>query len=514
MDAAGGVVASGTEEHQPFASPHPGWAEQDPRDWWRACGIAVKKILRKSSIRAEEIACVGFSGQMHGAVLLDSTGEVVRPALIWCDQRTEKQSRELSEKFGTDRLIQLTCNPPLTNFTLTKILWVRENEPQMWARVRHIMLPKDYVRFRLTGDRAIDQADASGTLLLDVAKRAWSTEVLSGTGIEKAFLPTLYESPEVCGKLNAEGAAATGLKIGTPVVAGAGDQAAGAVGMGVVRAGVVSATIGTSGVVFAATDRPALDPRGRLHTFCHAIPGRWHVMGVTQAAGLSLRWFRDTFGVGSVIRDSSGSLHIIPESILKEIPEGVALQDGKVVEDSAPVEKHAYEFLSDEAATALPGAEGLLWAPYLMGERTPHLDPNARGALVGITPSHRRAHILRAILEGVAFSLKDSFSIFEEMRVPVTQIRLGGGGARSLLWRQIQADVYAHEVELVAAEEGAAYGAAILAAVGVSHFSSVDQACDAVIKVASRVKPDPASSGLLQKHYATFRRLYPALHSI
>jgi xylulokinase len=490
MDVSGAVVASGTEEHQPFASPHPSWAEQDPRDWWRACGVAVKKALQTSSMRGEEIACVGFSGQMHGAVLLDSAGEVVRPALIWCDQRTEKQSRDLSEKFGTDRLIQLTCNPPLTNFTLTKILWVRENEPQLWASVRHIMLPKDYVRFRLTGERAIDQADASGTLLLDVARRAWSAEVLSGTGIEKSFLPALYESPQVCGKLNADGAAATGLKIGTPVVAGAGDQAAGAVGMGVVRAGVVSATIGTSGVVFAATDRPALDPRGRLHTFCHAIPGRWHVMGVTQAAGLSLRWFRDTFGVSAIAADKGR--------------EGTA----------SVVGRDPYEFLSEEAATAPSGAEGLLWAPYLMGERTPHLDPNARGALVGITPSHRRAHIIRAILEGVAFSLKDSFSIFEEMKVPVTQIRLGGGGARSPLWRQIQADVYGHEVQLVAAEEGAAYGAAILAAVGVRNFASVDQACDAIVHVASRVKPDPPSSALLQKNYAAFRRLYPALHSI
>ena len=487
MDAGGRVTASGTDEHQPFASPQPGWAEQDPGDWWRACGIAVKKALQKSGVRGEEIACVGFSGQMHGAVLLDAAGEVVRPALIWCDQRTEKQSRELSEKFGTDRLIQLTSNPPLTNFTLTKLLWVRENEPELWSRVRHIMLPKDYVRFRLTGERAIDQADASGTLLLDVAKRRWSAEVLSGTGIEIDFLPALYESPEICGELNAEGAAATGLNLGTPVVAGAGDQAAGAVGMGIVRAGVVSATIGTSGVVFAATDRPALDPRGRLHTFCHAIPGRWHVMGVTQAAGLSLRWFRDTFGTASGGSGSAAS--------------GITTRD-------------PYEFLSEEAAAAPPGAEGLLWAPYLMGERTPHLDPNARGALVGITPSHRRAHILRAILEGVAFSLKDSFSIFDEMKVPVTTIRLGGGGARSALWRQIQADVYAHEVELVEAEEGAAYGAAILAAVGARHFASVDEACDAVIRVASRVAPDPVSSALLQKNYAAFRRLYPALHSL
>jgi len=487
MDAGGRVTASGTDEHQPFASPQPGWAEQDPGDWWRACGIAVKKALQKSGVRGAEIACVCFSGQMHGAVLLDAAGEVVRPALIWCDQRTEKQARELSEKFGTDRLIQLTSNPPLTNFTLTKLLWVRENEPEIWSRVRHIMLPKDYVRYLLTGERAIDQADASGTLLLDVAKRTWSAEVLSGTGIEKDFLPALYESPEICGELNAQGAAATGLKIGTPVVAGAGDQAAGAVGMGIVRAGVVSATIGTSGVVFAATDRPARDPRGRLHTFCHAIPGRWHVMGVTQAAGLSLRWFRDVFGIAS---------------------------GGPASTASGSITRDPYEFLSEEAGAAPPGAEGLLWAPYLMGERTPHLDPNARGALVGIRPSHRRAHILRAILEGVAFSLKDSFSIFDEMKVPVTTIRLGGGGARSALWRQIQADVYAHEVELVEAEEGAAYGAAILAAVGARHFASVDEACDAVIRVASRVAPNPVSSALLQKNYATFRRLYPALHSI
>jgi xylulokinase len=481
MDAGGRVVSSGTEEHQPFASPEPGWAEQDPRDWWRACGIAVGKALQTSDLRAEQIACVGFSGQMHGAVLLDASGEVVRPALIWCDQRTEKQSLELSAKFGRERLIQLTCNPPLTNFTLTKLLWVRENEPQLWARVRYVMLPKDYVRFRLTGDRAIDQADASGTLLLEVAKRAWSKEVLSATGIDESFLPKLYESPDVCGKLSEAGAAATGLKAGTLVVAGAGDQAAGAVGMGIVRAGVVSATIGTSGVVFAATDRPALDPRGRLHTFCHAIPGRWHVMGVTQAAGLSLRWFRDTFGVAKNL---------------------------------AAADRDPYEFLSEEAATVPAGAEGLLWAPYLMGERTPHLDPNARGALAGITPSHHRGHIIRAILEGVAFSLKDSFSIFEEMKVPVKQIRLGGGGARSPLWRQIQADVYAHEVEIVEAEEGAAYGAAILAAVGARHFASVDEACDLAIRVAKRVAPDPSSSAVLDRTYASFRSLYPALRSI
>jgi len=478
IDEAGKVIASGTEDHRPFASPQSGWAEQDPLDWWRACGVAVKKALSAARAKAEEVAAIGFSGQMHGAVLLDESGNVVRPAIIWCDQRTEKQSKDLEAAFGLSKIIQLTCNPPLTNFTLTKLLWVRENEPQNWSRIRYVMLPKDYIRFRLTGDRAIDMADASGTLMLDVANRKWSEKILSGAKISQEWLPALFESPDVCGKLSQEGAQATGLRIGTPVVAGAGDQAAGAVGMGIVRAGVVSATIGTSGVVFAATDRPALDPHGRLHTFCHAIPGRWHVMGVTQAAGLSLRWFRDQFGSSA--------------------------KDGR----------DPYDGLSDEASKIPAGSDGLFWAPYLMGERTPHLDPNVRGALVGVSPSHTRAHIIRAILEGVAFSLKDTFSIFEELNVPVTKIRLGGGGARSQLWRQIQADVYAHEVELVEAEEGAAYGAAILAGVGAKYWKSVDEACDAIVRVAKRVAPNAKDSATMQNNYATYGRIYPALRSL
>jgi xylulokinase len=479
MDEAGKVVASGSEEHQPFASPRPGWAEQDPRDWWRACGLAVRKALQSSNLRADEIACIAFSGQMHGAVLLDSGGDVARSAIIWCDQRSEAQSNELSEVFGRDNLIRLTCNPPLTNFTLTKLLWVRETEPKLWARVAHVMLPKDYVRLRLTGERAIDVADASGTLLLDVANRRWSREVLDKSGIDKTLLPALYESPQVCGKVSAAGAEATGLHPGTPVVAGAGDQAAGAVGMGIARAGAVSATIGTSGVVFAATDRPALDPQGRLHTFCHAMPGRWHVMGVTQAAGLSLRWLRDRLGVVSTAQPDKA--------------------------------RDPYDLLAEEASSAPAGAEGAFWLPYLMGERTPHLDPNARAALVGLTASHTRGHLIRAVMEGVAFSLKDTFAIFDEMDIPVTSIRLGGGGARSPLWRQIQADVYDHEVEIVAAEEGAAYGAAILAGVGAGGWKSVDEACDCVVRVASRVAPSPADSRTMQNAYRTYRKIYPAL---
>ncbi len=415
---------------------------------------------------------------MHGAVMLDEKDHVVRPALIWCDVRTEAQCRELTAKIGADRLIQLTCNPALPNFTLTKFLWVRENEPQNWKRVRSVMLPKDYVRFRLTGERAIDMADASGTLMLDVAKRRWSKEVLQAAEIDERLLPGLFESPDVCGKLSAEGAKATGLKEGTPVVAGAGDQAAGATGMGIVAPGAVSATIGTSGVVFAATDRPALDAKGRLHTFCHAIPGRWHVMGVTQAAGLSLRWFRDQFGV---IR-----------------PDG----------------RDPYEQLTEEAARVAPGCDGLLWAPYLMGERTPHLDANARGALVGLTASHTRGHVVRSILEGVAFSLRDTFTLFEDIQVPVKNIRLGGGGARSKLWRQIQADVYGHEVEIVEAEEGAAYGAAILAGVGAKVWPSVDEACKAIVRVSERVPSKAEAVTVMNEAYRQYRRVYPALKTI
>jgi len=415
---------------------------------------------------------------MHGAVLLDEKGNVVRPALIWCDVRTEKQCRDLSRALGLQRLIQLTCNPALPNFTLTKVLWVRENEPDNWKRVRHLLLPKDYVRFRLTSERATDVADASGTLLLDVAHRRWSSEMLDAAALDQSLLPTLYESPDVCAKVSTQGAAECGLAAGTPVVAGAGDQAAGAVGMGIVSPGRVSATIGTSGVVFAATDRPALDSRGRVHTFCHAIPGRWHVMGVTQAAGQSLRWFRDTFTANSGSAAAS------------------------------------YDQLTAEAARIPPGSDGLLWTPYLMGERTPHLDGTARAALIGLTASHTRGHVVRAILEGVAFSLRDTFTLFQEMNVPVQDIRLGGGGARSPLWRQIQADVYGHSVEIVEAEEGATYGAALLAGVGAGIWPSVDAACAAAVRVASRVDPQPAAVATLNASYSAFRRVYPATRQI
>ncbi len=477
IDRAGRVVASADSEHAAFASPRPGWAEQDPQDWWRAASVAMPAALRMAGLQGADIAGVGLAGQMHGAVLLDADDRVLRPALIWCDQRTQEQCDWLNATVGFERIVQLTSNPALTNFTLTKLLWVRDHEPALWKRFARFLLPKDYVRFRLTGEHAIDMADASGTLMLDVAHRRWSLELLGEVGIPESCLPRLFESPEVCAQVSQAGADATGLRAGTPVVAGAGDQAAGAVGMGVVGPGDVSATIGTSGVVFAATDAPALDARGRLHTFCHAIPERWHVMGVTQAAGLSLRWFREQFA-----RDLDSS--------------------------------SAYDALIAEAAQTAPGTEGLLWAPYLMGERTPHLDPTARACLVGLVASHTRGHVVRAILEGVAFSLKDTFSLFAELSVPVGRIRLGGGGARSALWRQIQANVYGHAVERVAAEEGAAYGAALLAGVGAKVWSSVDEACAAAVHSAERIEPEPGAVAKMAQQYEAYRELYPSLRNV
>ncbi|HEY8411902.1 MAG TPA: xylulokinase [Pyrinomonadaceae bacterium] len=484
IDAAGRTVASATVEHQPFVSLQTGWAEQDPRDWWRAASAAIRSSIDKSGVDASAIKGVGLSGQMHGAVLLDEHDEVLRPAIIWCDQRSADQCRNLTATVGAARLIKLTCNPALTGFTLPKLLWVRDHEPEMFQRVRSVLLPKDYVRFQLTGDKATDVADASGTLLLDVASRRWSSEMVAAAEIDARVLPRIYESQEITGTVSAKAAAETGLSPGTPVVAGAGDQAAGAVGLGIVRPGMVSATIGTSGVVFATTNTPALDPKGRVHTFCHAIPERWHVMGVTQGAGLSLRWFRDQFGV-------------VASKMAGETIGG-----------------DPYDSLTAEAARVPAGADGLLWAPYLMGERTPHLDPDARAALVGLTASHTRAHVVRAILEGVAFSLRDSFEILKELNVPCETVRLGGGGARSALWRQIQADVYGHEVETVEAEEGAAYGVAILAGVAAGAWPSVEAACDQVIRTNKRVSPDPHAVEVFHRQYRKYVALYPALRSI
>ncbi len=471
IDRSGKVIASSSSEHAPVHSEHIGWAEQDPKDWWRAAREAITGAMAQSELAGTEIEAIGLTGQMHGCVMLDANGEVLRPALIWCDQRTQPQCDWLTEKIGFERLIELTANPALPNFTLTKLLWVRDHQPEIFARIAHVLCPKDYVRYRLTGEFAMDMQEASGTLLLDVAHRRWSIEVADAAGIPLQWLPRLFEGPEICARISDAGAGATGLAAGTPVAAGAGDQGAGAVGMGILAPGSVSATIGTSGVVFAATDAPTKDRLGRLHTFCHAAPNRWHVMGVTNGAGLSLRYFRDTFAASS-----------------------------------------SYDALSALAAEVPAGSEGLLWAPYLFGERTPHLDPNARAAFVGITASHTQAHFVRAVLEGVAMSLRDTFTLFNELHIPTTSIRLGGGGARGPLWRQIQADVYGQPVELLEAEEGGAFGAALLAGTGVNTWPSVEAACAATIRVSQTIAPQNAAA--MDEAYRQYRKIYPALRSI
>jgi xylulokinase len=471
IDRSGSVVASEDAEHAAIHSAHIGWAEQNPEDWWRAAKLAIAGVLASSGIAGAGIEAIGLTGQMHGCVMLDAQGEVLRPALIWCDQRTQPQCDWLTAMVGFDRLIELTCNPALPNFTLTKLLWVREHQPEIFAKIAHVLCPKDYVRYRLTGEFAMDMQEASGTLLLDVTHRRWSAEMADVAGIPLYWLPRLFEGPEICARISETGAAASGLAVGTPVAAGAGDQGAGAVGMGILSPGSVSATIGTSGVVFASTAAPTKDPLGRLHTFCHAAPGLWHVMGVTNGAGLSLRYFRDTFAPTS-----------------------------------------SYDELTALAAEVPPGSDGLLWAPYLFGERTPHLDPEARAAFTGITASTTRGHFVRAVLEGVAFSLKDTFTLFRELGIPVASIRLGGGGARGPLWRQIQADVYGHPVELLEAEEGGAFGAALLAATGIGVWPTVAAACEATLRVAETIAPRGTEA--MQTAYTRYRRVYPALKQI
>jgi xylulokinase len=479
----GHVVGAATGDHQPMRMPRPGWAEQDPEDWWQATITAVRAALEQSGLKGADIAGIGLSGQMHGVVLLDKVHTVLRPSLIWCDQRSQAQCDWITTTVGAERLIQLVSNPALTGFSAPKLLWVRDNEPRIFERAAQFLLPKDFVRFRLTGEFATDVSDASGTLLFDVTHRRWSQEILSALKLDSSLLPRAYESPEVTGEVTRETAVLTGLAAGTPVVGGGGDQAASAVGNGIVLPGLTSATLGTSGVIFAYTDAPKLDPRGRIHTFCHAVPGKWHVMGVTQGAGLSLRWFRDNFGA---------SEHWYARH----------------------TERDAYDLIINEAEKIPPGSDGLLWLPYLMGERTPHLDALARGMLFGVTAAHTRAHVIRAILEGVAFSLRDSLEIFKEQEIPVEVIRASGGGSRNFTWRQIQADIYGKELVTLRTSEGSAFGAALLGGTGAKIFSSVEEAARETIEVRESMTPRPDRVEIYNRYYEVYRRLYPAVQEL
>jgi xylulokinase len=473
IDDKGSVVGSATTDLS-LSTPYPLWSEQNPADWWQGAVKSITQVLQQLDLSGDDISAIGLTGQMHGLTLLDEAGEVLRPAILWNDQRTGAQCDEIRAKLGKSRLVELTGNDALTGFTAPKILWVREHEPEVYARVRHILLPKDYVRFKLTGDYAVDKADGAGTLLMNVKKRSWSKEVLEALNIPLEWLPTAYEGPEITGTVSAEGAGMTSLRGGIPVVGGGGDQAAQAVGVGAVEPGIIALTLGTSGVVFASAAEPFIEPEGRLHAFCHAVPDRWHMMGVMLSAAGSLRWYRDTMATG---RD--------------------------------------YETLLAPANNVPPGSEGLLFLPYLTGERTPHPDPLARGAFVGLTVRHSQAHLTRAVLEGVAFGLRDSFELMKSAGlVDIKQVRVSGGGAQSPLWRQILADVLNVELVTVNTTEGAAYGAALLAGVGAGAWPDVDAACRDCISLTGSTKPQAEAVAKYEDVYAQYRALYPALKEI
>ena len=472
IDEKGTVIANATAGY-PLSTPRPLWSEQSPADWWAGVTASVRQALAQGQVAPAAVMAVGLTGQMHGLVLLDEAGRVLRPAILWNDQRTAAECDEIRRRLGRQRLIELTGNDALTGFTAPKILWVREHEPDTFARARHILLPKDYVRLRLTGSYATDRAGAAGTLLLNIKTRDWSAEVLQALDIPAAWLPPTHEGQEITGRISAEAAQATGLKAGTPVVAGGGDQAAQAVGVGAVQPGIVALTLGTSGVVFAPTDEPVVEPEGRLHAFCHAAPGRWHLMGVMLSAGGSLRWYHDTLAAGT-----------------------------------------PYDDLLAPVADVPPGSEGLLFLPYLTGERTPHPDPLARGAFVGLTVRHTQAHLTRAVLEGVAFGLRDSAELLRTAGAgSVQQVRISGGGARSPQWRQIIADVLQTELITVNTVEGAAYGAALLAGVGAGVWPDVEAACADVVQPTSRVSPQTQVAAHYQALYDHYRQLYPILKS-
>ena len=476
-DSDGTVLATATAPH-PISSPKPGWSEQDPADWWAATVTATRAVLKKAKLKGTDIGGIGLSGQMHGSIFLADGTQPLRPAILWNDQRTGEQCGEIESKAGgRAALIELVANPALTGFTAPKILWVRQHQPRVYAKAKHVLLPKDYIRLCLTGEYATEVSDASGTLLLDVANRRWSDALLGLLQIDKSLLPPVSESPEVTGRLTAAAAAELGLAAGTPVVGGAADNAVGAVGSGVVTAGIVSAILGTSGVVFAHSDVPVRDPLGRVHTMCHAVPGKWCVFGCMLSAGGSFQWLRNTLGA----------------------TETAAAKRAKV---------DPYDLLVAEAATAPAGCEGLFFLPYLTGERCPHPDPLARGGWVGLTARTTRPMLIRALLEGVTYGMRDALEIIRGMGIDPAQVRATGGGARSDFWRHLQADVYKAPVVLTNAAEGPAYGAALLAGVGTGAWSTVEQACKSSIRTVTKVAPNKRAAAVYDRHYAVYDKLY------
>ncbi len=478
IDERGQVLAAATYDY-PMYTPRPMWAEQNPEDWWTATVGAIRKVLRDSGIDAGRIAGIGLTGQMHGLVMLDKQGNVLRPCIMWNDQRTGPQCAAITEQIGAKRLLELIANPVLPGFTAPKIVWVRENEPEIYAKVTQILLPKDYIRYRLTGAYATEVSDASGTALLDVQKRRWSHEMLEALGISASWLPECLELTFPDATISADAADHTGLRTGTLLVGGGGDQAAQAVGSGIIEQGIVAVTLGTSGVVFAATERFLVEPEGRLHSFCHAVPGQWHLMGVMLSAGGSLRWFRDSLAQSEVAQ---------------------AVASGR----------DAYDLLCEEASRAPAGSEGLIFLPDLTGERTPYPDPYARGVFFGLTLRHSKEHMTRAVLEGVAYGLRDSLELMRNMGLQITQIRASGGGAKNPLWRQILADVFDTEIVLTSVTEGAAFGAALLAGVGAGIYRDVAEACKETVQLTGSAHPGPARD-VYEDYYSIYRELYPAL---
>jgi xylulokinase len=472
VNEKGDMLAVASSPHT-LQSPHPLWSEQDPHEWWQAVSISIRSVMEKAGIDGDSISALGLTGQMHGLVLLDETGSVLRPAILWNDQRTQSQCDEIHKRIGKAKFIQITGNLALTGFTAPKLLWVAQNEPEVYKKARHVLLPKDYIRYRLTGEFAMDKADGAGTVLFDLRSRQWSNEVLAALDIPGKWMPTTYEGPEYTGKVTAEASAVTGLKAGTPVAAGGGDQAAQAVGVGAVKPGVVALTVGTSGVVFATTPTALIEPQGRLHAFCHAVPGMWHFMGVMLSAAGSLQWYHDTLAPGT-----------------------------------------SFDDLLLEAESVPAGSDGLQFLPYLSGERTPYADPLARGAWIGLTLRHGRGHLTRAVLEGVSFGLKDSFTLIQNAGLgDIHQVRASGGGVKSALWRQILASVLEAELMTVNTTEGAAFGAALLAGVGAGAWKDVPSACDATVKITSTTLPDQAQVEAYRKAYPYYRQLYPLLKS-